>query len=124
MVGAARHGANVVCLGPAAGAKAMIAAYRETWEAHNPDVPMPCIGLVRHVVVADTREPLLGIRQLRFANGVRLNLKRTGLEKDGVLVQLHLDGGQMLASRDNPLAVDMVPVLAAGGLGKHSQDEL
>ena len=55
-IGAARHGANVVCLGPAAGAKAMVGAYRETWEAHNPGVPMPCIGLVRHVVVADTRE--------------------------------------------------------------------
>ena len=49
-------------------------------------------------VVSDSREPLMGIRQVRFANGVRLNLKRTELEKDRVLVQLSLDGGNMLVS--------------------------
>jgi zinc protease len=75
-------------------------------------------------VVSDTREPLMGIRQVRFANGVRLNLKRTELEKDRVLVQLSVDGGNMLATRDNPLATRMVSVLALGGLGKHSRDEL
>jgi zinc protease len=75
-------------------------------------------------VVADTREPALGIRQLRFANGVRLNLKRTELEKERVLVQLSVDGGNMVATRDNPLATRMVSVLAQGGLGKHSKDEL
>lgn len=72
----------------------------------------------------DTREPLLGVRQVRFANGVRLNLKKTELEKDRVHVQLSVDGGDMLATRSNPLATEMVPMLTAGGLGKHSQDEL
>ncbi len=76
------------------------------------------------VVVSDSREPLMGIRQIRFANGVRLNLKRTELEKDRVLVQLSVDGGNMLATRDNPLATRMVAVLSLGGLGKHSRDEL
>ncbi len=75
-------------------------------------------------VVSDRREPLMGIRQVRFVNGVRLNLKRTELEKDRVLVQLSVDGGNMLATRDNPLATRMVSVLALGGLGKHSRDEL
>lgn len=75
-------------------------------------------------VVSDTRDPALGIRELRFANGVRLNIKHTDLEKDRVLVQLSIDGGDMLATHDNPLATEMVAALSAGGLGKHSQDQL
>ncbi len=75
-------------------------------------------------VVADTRDPSLGIRELRFANGVRLNLKHTDIDHDRVLVQLQLDGGDMLATRANPLATSMTGWLAAGGLGKHSEDEL
>lgn len=75
-------------------------------------------------VASDTREPLLGIREVRFSNGVRLNLKRTDLERGRIHVQLSLDGGSMLATADNPLAVGMMPMFTAGGLGKHSQDEL
>ncbi|MBK6801807.1 M16 family metallopeptidase [Novosphingobium sp.] len=75
-------------------------------------------------VVSDNVEPQLGIRTLRFANNVRLNLKRTDLQQDRVLVQLSVDGGNMLATKDNPLATRMVSVLALGGLGKHSKDEL
>ena len=75
-------------------------------------------------VVADSRATPLAIRQVRFANGVRLNLRRTELEQDRVLVDMQLDGGSLLATRDNPLAVAMVPSLIAGGLGKHSLDDL
>ncbi|WP_238339314.1 M16 family metallopeptidase [Novosphingobium ginsenosidimutans] len=75
-------------------------------------------------VVSDVTEPRYGIRQLRFANGVMLNLKRTDLTKDRVLVRLSLDGGSMLATRDKPLAVQMMAVFGQGGLGKHSRDEL
>jgi zinc protease len=75
-------------------------------------------------LIADTREPVLGIRTLRFANGVRLNLKRTEIEKDRLLVRLDLDGGNMLQTREAPLATAMTSVLAAGGLGKHSADDL
>ena len=45
-------------------------------------------------------------------------------ESDRVLVQLSIDGGEMLDTRDNPLATAMTERAAAGGLGKHSQDEL
>jgi len=75
-------------------------------------------------VVSDTVEPLLGIRTIRFENGVRLNLKRTELVKDQVLVQVSIDGGNLLNTRDNPLATRMTGVLNLGGLGKHSKDEL
>jgi zinc protease len=33
-----------------------------------------------------------------------LNLKRTALEADRIHVRLSLDGGEMLETRDNPLA--------------------
>lgn len=75
-------------------------------------------------VASDTREPLLGIREVRFANGVRLNLKHTDIEKDRALVQLSIDGGDMLNTRDAPLTTEMASFLPYGGLGKHSQDEL
>jgi zinc protease len=75
-------------------------------------------------VVSDSRESSLGIRQIRFANGVRLNLKRTDLRQNQVLVQVSVDGGQMLNTRENPLATNMIGALAQGGLGKHSKDEL
>ncbi|HYD25155.1 MAG TPA: insulinase family protein [Croceibacterium sp.] len=75
-------------------------------------------------VVADTVEPLLGIRTLTFANGLRLNLKRTELQRDRISVQLAIDGGQMLNTRDDPLATAMVSVLPVGGLGRHTADEL
>jgi zinc protease len=75
-------------------------------------------------IASDTREPALGIREIRFANGVRLNLKHTDIDKDRVLVQLSVDGGDMLDTKENPLATQMVSTLPVGGLGKHSQDEL
>lgn len=75
-------------------------------------------------VVEDRREPTYGIRQIRFANGVRLNLKRTTLSRQSVLVHLAIDGGQMLATSDNPLAVEMTGMMGTGGLGKHTLDEM
>ncbi|WP_156841435.1 M16 family metallopeptidase [Novosphingobium aquimarinum] len=76
------------------------------------------------VVVSDRREPVLNIREVVFANGVMLNLKRTRLEEDRVRISLSLDGGDKLDTRENPLATAMVSYLDEGGLGKHSTDEL
>ncbi|MCX7285787.1 MAG: insulinase family protein [Novosphingobium sp.] len=75
-------------------------------------------------VVSDTTEPLYGIRQLRFANNVRLNLKRTDLARDRVQLSLDVDGGEMLDSKTDPLGTEMTAVLARGGLGRHSEDDL
>jgi zinc protease len=75
-------------------------------------------------VVIDTIEPRLGIRKLVFANGLKLNLKRTDLQQDRVTVQLHVDGGQMLNTRDNPLAMALASYLPVGGLGQYTSDEL
>jgi zinc protease len=75
-------------------------------------------------VSADSTRADIGLRMIRFANGVRLNLKRTELEKDRVLVRLFIDGGELVDTRDNPLATEMTAMLPTGGLGKHSQDDL
>lgn len=76
------------------------------------------------VVAFDSREVDLGIRQVRFANGVMLNLRRTDIEKDKVYVQVSIDGGDFLNTKQSPLAAAMAGSLGQGGLGKHSLDQL
>jgi zinc protease len=75
-------------------------------------------------VVSDETDDRFGIRKLRFANGLRLNLKRTLLQRDRIQYELTLDGGSLLNTRTDPLATALVSSLPAGGLGRHSQDEL
>ena len=75
-------------------------------------------------VVDDKTDPRLGIRTVRFANGVRLNLKHTDLTRDRLNFELNLDGGQMLDTKADPIVTNMVPLLPLGGLGKHSYDDL
>jgi len=75
-------------------------------------------------IISDTSEPLLGIREITFANGLKLNLKPTDLERDDVQVQLNIDGGDMLETVDHPLGTAMTGSLISGGLGAHTIDEL
>jgi zinc protease len=75
-------------------------------------------------VISDTTEPQLGVRELVFSNGVKLNLKKTALQQDSIQLELNIDGGQMLNTREHPLATAMDDVLPVGGLGKHSLDDL
>lgn len=75
-------------------------------------------------VVSDTTDERLGIRQLRFANGVMLNLKQTDINEDRIQYRVRLDGGQLLNTKEEPLKTALVSSLAGGGLGAHSQDEL
>ncbi|MFZ9395710.1 MAG: M16 family metallopeptidase [Erythrobacter sp.] len=75
-------------------------------------------------IVSDTRDARLGIRLIRFANGLRLNLKQTDIRKDRVSFRLRLDGGELLNTAEDPLRTALVSSLPGGGLGAHSQDEL
>jgi zinc protease len=75
-------------------------------------------------VVSDVAEPRLGLRFVRFANGVRLTLKTTDVRKDRIAVSLAVDGGDLMNTPDAPLRTYLASSLASGGLGKHSQDEI
>ncbi|MCZ8135381.1 MAG: insulinase family protein [Porphyrobacter sp.] len=75
-------------------------------------------------IVSDTTEPRLGLRLIRFANGVRLTLKPTTIREDRIAFTLSLDGGDLMNTREAPMRVALTDSLALGGLGKHSQDEL
>jgi zinc protease len=76
-------------------------------------------------VVADTVIPDLGIRTIRFANGVLLNLKKTDFEDNRVRYSLRIDGGGLHFGKDNmPLAVLMAGAYLSGGLQLHDADDL
>lgn len=75
-------------------------------------------------VVSDTVEPLLGIRKVVFANGLMLSMKKTEVQRDRISVELNVDGGQLLNTREAPLATALDNALPMGGLGKHPVDEL
>ena len=115
---------------PTGGAAALRAAWAQGQAAAAATFP-PIAGAFAYedfgtpgAVVADRRDPQLGIRLVRFANGVMLNLRHTDLDRARIRVSLALAGGEPLATRANPLAVAMVPMLAQGGLGRHSADDL
>ena len=75
-------------------------------------------------VVSDTRIDDLGIRTVEFANGVRLNLKKTGFEPGKVLVRAEFGTG-IAAVEDKP-GIELIAVIVNGGddLGKHSAEDL
>jgi zinc protease len=67
----------------------------------------------------------LGIRTIRFNNGVLLNLKKTDFEDNRVRYSLRIDGGQLQFGRDNaPLGSVMAATYAQGGLEAHDIDDL
>lgn len=116
---------------PAGGTKAIRAAWDEAIRAEVSQASSTDLAGFAYtdfgpagIVTIDEREPALGIRRIRYANGVMLNLKKTDLEKDRVRVSLAVDGGDQLDTRANPLATEMMPFLDEGGLGKHSADDL
>ena len=76
-------------------------------------------------VVEDHRIADLGIRSLRFANGVRLNLKRTDFEQGKVRFQVRQGGGQLALPRDKPGLGMMIGALSVlGGTGRQSLEDL
>jgi zinc protease len=76
-------------------------------------------------VVSDKRIDDLGIRTIRFENGVLLNLKKTDFEADRVRYTLRIDGGRMeFGNEALPLMTLMNGAYVGGGLGKHQIDDL
>ena len=116
---------------PEGGEKALRMAWRSAMRAPLAEMPRTTTGSFAYTdfgtpgqVVSDMREPRLGIRQVRFANGVMLNIRHTDIERDKVRVSMAVDGGGMLDTRDDPLTTEMAPYLDEGGLGRHSRDQL
>lgn len=67
----------------------------------------------------------LEITQVVFANNVRLNIKPTPFEKGSIRVLVGFGGGKLEAPKDKPGILGYVQsVFQAGGLEKHSADDL
>jgi zinc protease len=76
-------------------------------------------------VVDDRTIADLGIRTLRFANGVMLNLKKTDFEDNRIRFSLRIDGGELHFGKDNaPLARLMSGTYVSGGLAAHDIEDL
>jgi zinc protease len=67
----------------------------------------------------------LGITQLRFANNVRVNLKKTDFEADKIHVLVQFGGGRLDLPANQPAIAFMADAaFIEGGLGKHSAEDL
>lgn len=67
----------------------------------------------------------LGIRTIRFDNGVLLNLKKTDFEDNRVRYSLRIDGGKLHFGRDKAvLAWLMSSAFVSGGLEAHDIEDL
>ena len=76
-------------------------------------------------VVADSRIDDLGIRTVAFANGARLNLKRTDFQPGSVAFQMLVGEGIRAFPSDKPgLPVVLSVAMPADGLEAHDPDEL
>ena len=76
-------------------------------------------------VVSDTTIADLGIRTVRFANGLQLNLKKTDFEPGKIAFALDIGEGLSAFPADRPGLRDMLPFVAGvDGLKAHDADEL
>ncbi len=76
-------------------------------------------------IVEDRRIDDLGIRTVRFANNVRLNIKQTDFEKGKVSFAVRLAGGSLALPTDKPGLATMVSALSAlSATGKHSLEDI
>ncbi|MBB5685428.1 M16 family metallopeptidase [Sphingobium boeckii] len=75
-------------------------------------------------IVADSRIADLDIRTLRFANNVRLNIKKTAFEKDRIRISLRICCGGLEFVDTPGLLSFMGSSFASGGTQAHSLDEL
>jgi zinc protease len=76
-------------------------------------------------IVADETIADLGIRTVRFANGLQLNLKLTDFEPGKVFYSMRVGGGLARFPKDREGLRELLPVVASiDGLEKHNVDEL
>jgi zinc protease len=76
-------------------------------------------------IVEDRLIEDLGIRTIRFANNVRLNIKRTDFEKGRVSYSVRLAGGQLVMPRDKPGLTMMLNMISAvSGTRHHSLEDI
>jgi zinc protease len=67
----------------------------------------------------------LDLTLVTFANGVRVNLKKTAFESNTIRLNVRVGSGQLTEPPDQPgLAFFTDLTFLAGGLGRHSTDEL
>lgn len=67
----------------------------------------------------------LDITLLTFANGVRLNFKKTDFEANRIRLNVRVGHGQLTEPKDRPgLSFYTNQIFTAGGLGRHSADDL
>jgi zinc protease len=67
----------------------------------------------------------LDLTLVRFANGVRVNLKKTPFEENKILIRIRAGAGRMTEPKDKPgLSFLTDLTFKAGGLGRHSTDDL
>jgi zinc protease len=77
-------------------------------------------------VVADDRKIAdLGIRTIRFANGVLLNLKKTDFEDNRIRYSMRIDGGDLYFGRKNAVLSSLMSgAYVSGGLQAHDIEDL
>ncbi|MEY4938423.1 MAG: hypothetical protein RIQ93_158 [Verrucomicrobiota bacterium] len=67
----------------------------------------------------------LDLTLITFANGVRLNLKKTDFEANRIRTSVRVGSGQLTEPKDKPgLAAYVNQTFTAGGLSQHSADDL
>ena len=67
----------------------------------------------------------LDLTLVRFANGVRVNLKKTPFEENRIAIRIRAGAGRMTEPRDKPgLSFLTDLTFRAGGLGRHTTDDL
>ena len=76
-------------------------------------------------VVEDKRVADLGIRTVRFANNVRLNIKKTDFEAGRVQFAVRMAGGQLALPQDKPGLAAMLTILSTvSATSKQSLEDL
>lgn len=66
----------------------------------------------------------LDVWQVKFANGVRLNLKRTAFERAKVQLRLRFGSGRVMEPKDQPGLGLWAGGLVVGGLKRHTNEEM